>query len=202
MNVYVETNFVLELAFQQEQHNSCESILLLCESGKTNLFIPAYSLVEPHEKLKRQYNRRRELQSLLDAEIRQLARTSSYTSRINSIRDLSSLLVQSNEEEKERFDSYRQRILKIARVIPLTVKIIKAAANYENAYDLTPQDAHVYASVIFHLRKKLSADNCFLNRNTRDFDNPDIVDELEKNNCKMIPRFDDGYKFIHKQSTP
>jgi hypothetical protein len=28
MNVYVETNFVLELVFQQEQDATCESILI------------------------------------------------------------------------------------------------------------------------------------------------------------------------------
>jgi hypothetical protein len=31
MNVYVETNFFLELVFQQEQHASCEEILNLSE---------------------------------------------------------------------------------------------------------------------------------------------------------------------------
>ena len=52
MNIYVETNFVLELVFEQEQHTSCEQILALCESGRSRLIIPAYCLAEPHEKLK------------------------------------------------------------------------------------------------------------------------------------------------------
>ena len=39
MKVYVETNFVLELAFLQEQHSSCDKILSLCEENRieTNL---------------------------------------------------------------------------------------------------------------------------------------------------------------------
>ncbi len=49
MNIYVETNFVLELTFQQEQCTSCEQILLLCEAGYGQLVIPAYSLAEPHK---------------------------------------------------------------------------------------------------------------------------------------------------------
>lgn len=32
MNVYVESNFVLELAFAQEQPEACEQILKLCEA--------------------------------------------------------------------------------------------------------------------------------------------------------------------------
>ncbi|MGA9382849.1 MAG: hypothetical protein WBV73_29160 [Phormidium sp.] len=53
MNIYVETNFVLELVFQQEQWQSCEQILQLCEAGSAKLVIPAYSLAEPDDKLSR-----------------------------------------------------------------------------------------------------------------------------------------------------
>ena len=49
MNVYVESNFVLELAFLQEQCSSCEKILSLCEARRIQLLIPAYSLAEPYE---------------------------------------------------------------------------------------------------------------------------------------------------------
>jgi len=69
LNVYVETNFVLELAFDQEQKTQCELILNLCETGKINLIIPAYCLAEPHEKLTRQANHRKELQRSLDNEL-------------------------------------------------------------------------------------------------------------------------------------
>jgi len=83
VNIYIETNFVLELVFEQEQHTSCEQILALGESGRLRLIIPAYCLAEPHEKLTRQAGSRRELQRSLETELRQLARTASYTARIN-----------------------------------------------------------------------------------------------------------------------
>jgi hypothetical protein len=44
MNIYVETNFVLELAFVQEQHESCEQIIGLCEAGRTTLVLPAFCM--------------------------------------------------------------------------------------------------------------------------------------------------------------
>ncbi|MCB0190257.1 MAG: hypothetical protein KDE31_38555, partial [Caldilineaceae bacterium] len=58
----------------------------------------------------------------------------------------------------------------------------------------------VYASVMQHLLQNSGSANCFLNRNSRDFDNPDIVEALNALNCKMIPRFDDGYRYIQTQS--
>jgi predicted nucleic acid-binding protein len=196
MNVYVETNFVLELVFQQEQAASCEQILHLCESAHATLVIPAYSLAEPHETLVRQARRRKELQQILDAELLQLARSASYADRIHSMQDIANLLVQSNEEEKQRFDQHRSRLLKVTDIIALDADILAEAAAAEIPYDLTPQDALIYASVLTHLRQHQPDRACFLNKNSKDFDNPDIVSVLESYNCKLIPRFDDGVEFI------
>lgn len=201
MNVYVETNFVLEMVFQQEQSESCENILRLCESQNIHLFVPAYCLVEPHEKLRRQSNNRQTLQRELNGELRQLSRTSSYSERLRSIQDIASLLVQSNEEERLRFSQIQMRVLQIGTVIPLTAEIFLSASASEKEYDLSPQDAIVFASIFSHLEQTNSTESCFLNRNSRDFDNPDIVDALEQHRCKMIPKFDDGYKFVHSRSS-
>lgn len=201
MNVYVETNFVLELVFQQEQYASCEEILTLCTTPSSHLIIPAYCFAEPHEKLKRQRIRRKELQRVLEAELGELARTASYTARIHHIQDIANLLIRSTEEEKQRFDLLRGRLLQLAEVIPLTRDILEMASRYESAYDLTPQDGLVYSSVKSHLEQHKPEQSCFLNRNTRDFDTPDIVDDLESHNCKMIPRFDDGCRFIQSQAS-
>lgn len=199
MNVYVETNFVLELVFQQEQSDSCEEILVLCEEGKAQLILPAYCLAEPHEKITRQNSKRKELQRLLEDELRQLARTTSYRERIDGISNLSTLLIQSNQEETQRLEAYRLRLLHAANIIPLSANTLMTAAQHETAYDLTPQDAIVYASVIQHLSENPATQSCFLNKNTRDFDNPDIVDSLRDHNCRMIPRFDHGLQFLRSQ---
>jgi hypothetical protein len=52
MNIYVETNFVLELAFVQEQVESCGAILGLCEAGRATLVLPAFCIAESYEALK------------------------------------------------------------------------------------------------------------------------------------------------------
>jgi len=196
VNVYVESNFVLELVFQQEQSTSCEGILTLCKTGDIQLFVPSYCLAEPHEKLRRQNSSRQELQRTLNAELRQLARTSTYTDRVRSIQDITTLLVQSTEDERQRLDKYREQLLETATIIPLTATILRTAATYEVVYNFVPQDAIVYASVVYQLAQNANLENCFLNRNSRDFDNPDIVEALALLNCKMIPKFADGYRYI------
>ena len=199
MNIYVETNFVLELVFEQEQCASCEKILELCEAQKANLIIPAYSLAEPHEKLIRQKQERRRLQESLDKELREISRTKFYQNRLDSIEDIRSLIVQSSQEIGENFAKYREHLLKIAEIIPLNADILFESASAEENYNLSPQDALVYVSVLKHLQENKPQEACFLNRNWKDFKTPDIVDELQSLNCKMFGEFDGGYKFLQSK---
>ena len=151
MNIYVETNFILELVYKQEQYAICEKILEICESKKANLIIPAYSLLEPHEKLIRQANEHLKLQELFNTELRELSLTKSYQNRLDSIENMRSLIVQSNQEISENFAKYRESLLKIAEIIPLNDDILFQSASAEENYNLSPQDALVYTSVFTHL---------------------------------------------------
>jgi hypothetical protein len=58
MRLYVESNFVLELAFEQERHGICEQVLGYVEDGSLGLVLPAYCLAEPYETLGRRHNMR------------------------------------------------------------------------------------------------------------------------------------------------
>jgi predicted nucleic acid-binding protein len=201
MKVYIETNFFLELVFEQEQHQWCEYLLALAEAKKIRLLLPAYCLIEPLDKLTRQGQIRRELQRTLDAEARQLSRTASYTVRISQIQDLANLFAQSTFDEQQRFYQYLSRIDQSVEIIPLTAEVILEGKRHETRYDLGVQDAIVCASIMTHLRQQDRSQSCFLNRNSRDFDVPNILQELNQYNCRMIPLFDQGYQFINTRVT-
>jgi len=199
VNIYVETNFVLELVFQQEQYQSCQDILELSQAGKVNLVTPAYSLIEPQEKLTRQAQQRKKLNQELSQELAQLIRTDSYRSYAEQIESLKSLVIQSIDAEQERFIQYREQLLKTAEIIPLTSEILEQGASYEEIYHLGGQDAIVLASVLSHLQDNNSDSACFLNRNSRDFNQPDIKEFLDFYQCKLITTFPNGLDFVKSQ---
>jgi hypothetical protein len=49
MNVDVESNFVLEHALEQEDCESCATIIGLAADRHITLVLPAFSLAEPHQ---------------------------------------------------------------------------------------------------------------------------------------------------------
>jgi predicted nucleic acid-binding protein len=196
VNIYVESNFVLELALFQEQHASCEDILRLCQAGNAQLIIPAYSLVEPYETLIRRHRQRKQMKAELDSELQQLARTATYAHRLDGFQNLTAPLIDSADEEAKRLEQTRSLLSRTAEIIPLDRAILEAATRYQVDHDLSPQDALVYAAVLSHLKQSGTPQSCFLNKNSKDFDDPDLVEELNTYNCRLLPRFDVGYQFI------
>ena len=98
MIVYVESNFVLELALLQEESASCEAILQLAENGAIKLAMPAFSLGEPYETLVRRHGERRGLVSKLESEFKQLRRSSPYAAALEKADALTELLAASGEQ--------------------------------------------------------------------------------------------------------
>ena len=200
MILLVETNFVLELAFLQADHEHCESMLSMAERGEIDLAVPAFSMAEAHHKQVGQQKERNRLHDQVLSEIRQLARSRPYAERSRELRKITGLLVASGEEERRALRSVIDRMLAAATTIPLTATVIREAAALENTRGLPPQDALVYASVLSHLRGSFAlGPHCFVTRNPADFDDPDVANDLEDLGCKILFRFSDGLGYVRSQ---
>jgi hypothetical protein len=68
------------------------------------------------------------------------------------------------------------------------------AAGIQTALDMSVQDSIVLASVVHHLAETNPAESFFLNRNTKDFDDPNVREMLEEFGCKFFGRFDNGLR--------
>lgn len=199
MIVYVESNFVLEIALEQEQHINCQTIMTQAEQGALRLVLPAFSIAEPYESIVRRARDRSRLASEFAKEIQQLTRSKSYQTESDVLTGVTGLLVRSVEDEKRRLDQTVQRLLDVAEVIPLEREILRTSFKAQQELGLSPQDAIVYASIMHHLSTTNPPVCCFLNRNSRDFDDPDIIAQLNLYHCKMFVRFDHAEKYILSQ---
>lgn len=202
MRAYAETNFVLEMAFEQEQAGACEDILQLAEAGAIRLLIPAFSFIEPYEKLRRQKSERFAFQMALEKEQREFSRyrgsTQEQRDAWSSVMDS---LVRSTQEAEQRFKGLQQRLLNAAEALPLTAEVVASAARCIEEYGLSHPAALVMAFVLSDpdLGREPS---CFMNRNTRDFNDDSILDELERRHCKLKWRFDQGLAYIRSMLEP
>lgn len=197
MILCVETNFILELAFARNEHETCEQILSLAEKQTIEVAIPAYSLGEVYEAWTRRARQRRELCEQLDRELRELARSKPYRQSSSEMQLVSQLLARSTDEERQAIDEAANKILRLAVVIPTTRDVLNAAMQLQTSRELSPQDSIVYASVLYHLEHSLKQSRCFVTKNSKDFISPNIESDLVARNCKLLTRFENALGFIN-----
>lgn len=146
MNVYVESNFVLELALRQAQSESCQTLVDYAADGQIALIVPAYSLAEPYDAITRRRNERARVKREVDHALGQLQRTSAYSDEIGQLRNLTNLLISSANDEKLHLESMIAHLAEVSEVIPLETEIIVESLKHQEHFDFSPQDAFVYAS--------------------------------------------------------
>jgi len=197
VRVYAESNFVLEIVLGQEGYAACAEFVVSAERGELELVLPAFSLFEPFTTLDRRRGERGELQRQIQDELRQIGRTQAFAQEA-AANTLPALLVRSTQEAADRFIEARESLLRIARLLPLTTDVLRAAVAAEVTYELSFPDAIVLASVLADLAAAPSR-ACFLNRNTKDFDEPDVRAALTAQDCHVIGSFDHGLQYVRAQ---
>jgi predicted nucleic acid-binding protein len=196
MIVYVETNFLLELAYLQEEHESCEELLVLAEQERVRLLLPAFCVAEARMSLARQTRERARFHDTLEQQIRQISRSKPYSDVPARSIDLISALIVSGEEERRRLDEALERLMEFGWILPTTTDVLRDAHSAETRFGLSPQDSVVYASVTGDFLNDPGATRCFLNRNSKDFADPDIYAELALGNCKLLTSFVAGLGYV------
>lgn len=194
MRVYVESNFVLEIVLEQEQHRACEEILRMTESRAIELALPAFALVEPYESMVRDERGGRLLAESLRQTAAQLQRTASISADVPRLHDAGDLLVRAAQEAWTRFGNLRTRLLDVAHLLALDAATIRGASQLLAELGLGLPDAVMLASVLADAQTQPSP-SVFLNRNTKDFDN-DVKARLLQVNCHLLWSFNGGLQRI------
>jgi hypothetical protein len=163
------------------------------------MVIPAFSLVEPYITVMHKGSERSKLGTELQRQLSELGRSKPFREASSSFNELTALLIRSTEGERAGLERAIDGILKTAEVIPLDSDMFHRAAGIQIALDMSIQDSIVLASVVHHLNETKPAESCFLNRNTKDFDDPNVREILDGFGCKFFGRFDTGLQFIEAQ---
>ena len=206
MIVYVETNFLIELALLQEEHAEAQALLDVAK-GNTNveLVLPAYSLGEVHEAAERKWRERKKLHKQMRQQLEQVERSKPYAAKARMLRrEATLLLVESGEEQKRRLDSVIQEVLGVARILPLDMGTLKKALVFQKSRGLSPQDSLVYASVMSDLQKvperERGVPSCFVTTDAKHFSAEDIQNgDLGGRGCKLLSTFGAGLGFVRSQ---
>ena len=161
MTVYIESNFVLEQALEQEQCGSCEALVKIAGDRTIRILIPAFCLAEPHIALMHKGNERSRFIPELRKHLAELARSKSYQKDSPAFTEIVSLVIASEDRERAQLEAAVDALLNVAEIIPLTSEIFQEAKGFQAKFDMSFQDSVVLSSVIGHLRDARPAESCF-----------------------------------------
>ena len=197
MIVYVESNFVLELAREQEQASSASIIADLAESGRIKLLFPSFSLSEPFSTVIRQGSERNRLYGSLERTLGELKRSEPYKQVVLDMEPMISLLKDSHRRELDLLHLACDRLLSVGRSIETDMASFRRAVLYQGQLGLKPQDSIVYSTIVADMQQRGSEEmKCFLSRDVKAFGIGRVKSELELYNCRYIATFADGLSFI------
>jgi len=189
LNLYVESNFLLELVLGQREYLACEQ--LLSNTGRDyEIVLPASCLLEAQYKFVARERNAKELGRQLRTEIDQLSRTRfQHESSLLSTSPLSELLVRTAEHYRHRYTSLLDEISNSVRVLPMDANCISLAKLSALRYELELPDALVLASILNDIDAQSENESVFVTTD-RDFSRPSIQNVLRGKKCLWLQSFE------------
>jgi hypothetical protein len=147
--VYVETNFILELALEREQAASCRQLADWTRHRLVDLRIPAYAAAEAQMALRRRRADRSEAIKMLKSHARDLVRMPRTLGAGQMCSDASEALSISNEDEHGRMIEVIRELYDIASFIPLDKSAIQLAEFVQSAGSVSGDgDLLIFGSIL------------------------------------------------------
>lgn len=189
--VFVESNFILELAFRQEEYADCDRLIRAAESQEIVLVVPVYCLTEVFQTLGQRRQERMRAQDFLQEQIRQhLREQGAATDDIMRLgASLRELLIARTDTQTAALFAITAKLSQLAQVVAMPGEVLSEAQQAQQRHSLTPQDALVYASVCYGLKSAESAECLFISRNKEDFQKEALLAELRTWNCNYLSSF-------------
>lgn len=198
MIVYVETNFVLELAYLRPTSDHCQRLLELARDGTISLVVPVFALIEARFAWQRNVRRRNRLHSDVRAELGELSRSRPLTDIASQSQAFVAALIDTAEQDRGRLESAVEDLLQQATVLPTEPKIVTNARAAEILWDLSPQDSVIFMTVLDHAERNLGL-KLFVTQNANDFRVPQIEEELTRHGCKLLFAFDVAEAYVRNE---
>ncbi len=199
MTIYVESNFILEIALGQEESHYAMELLSKAENGDITLAFPSFALSEPFATVTQRDRRRKAVIRSMTGLFEDFERSDPHRHIAESMNPVIHELRNVYQNEVSRLESTVKRLLHVGRSIELDSTSYEAALENESRYGLSPQDSIIYASIVRDLSVSVRADrSCFMSRNWKDFGDPDIRAELASYDCQYEESYETGVSLVRK----
>ncbi|HVR40339.1 MAG TPA: hypothetical protein VMU84_14680, partial [Thermoanaerobaculia bacterium] len=127
MIVYVETNFVLELAYLRATSDHCQSLLDLANDGRIDIVVSSFALVEARLAWQRNAKRRNRLHSAVRTELGELSRSRPLIDIPAQSQAFVAALIDTAQQDRNRLESAVETLTRTGTVVPVPPALLARA---------------------------------------------------------------------------
>jgi predicted nucleic acid-binding protein len=191
--VYVESNFLLEIALGRESEAAAREILDRAEQRDLDLAVPSFALCEPFSTLS--YRARKRSQDLrpMRQQLEDLGRGDVYRDLIDAVAPRLADVLDVEIRERTVLEEVVGRLLGCATILQLSDVVFFASQTHQRTHGLDAADAIIYASVLEDAGSQpRDAQKIFITRNSKDFERDAIRAELAATGCALAFSFENA----------
>ena len=168
MITYIESNFIVEMALEQEQMTPVRAILDLVENKQIKLIFPNFVFSEPFERILRERRERNVLYNSLVKTLNDLQRSEPHKDIIHDMKPVTRILREASARQIVLLHSTFERLLHIGECVNISADHFKNVSAYQQDLNLSPQDSIIYATIMEDLPTRPKVEKkCFLSRDRK-----------------------------------
>lgn len=204
INVYVETNYLLNIARKQEESLYSSKILELAKNKKINLKLPIYCIPESYMALQRRHEPFKTLKDtaavVLNELTRSLDRSRLHKLTYEAYKNLPTEIVTIIQREVNQLDRAINEVLKSAKTLNCSYKIHKKGIVFRTALDIPHEmDSAAIAAIEEDIKTvKFSRDKVFITADKKML-TVELKKLLQQQKCINFSSFRKAYEFIENR---
>lgn len=136
----IESNFIVEMALEQEQASLAQAILDLAENKRIKLIFPNFAFSEPFERILREKRERNVLYSSLVKALKDLQRSEPHKDIMDDMEPVAKVLREASARQLALLHSTFERLLSIGECVNISADHFKNVLTYQEILRLSPQD--------------------------------------------------------------
>lgn len=133
MRVYVESNYLVELALEQEQSNACARLLEIAEQSRVELVIPMYAIMETLNTVNRRLTGFANLDQRVTGALEQVGRNAALKAEADGLKGL---MLKARKMALESYENTKSRVLRSGRVLALDAHAMTKADEIRHSLGL------------------------------------------------------------------
>lgn len=204
VNVYVETNYLLNIARKQEESIYSSKILRAAKNKKITLKLPVYCIAESYSALQKRHESfkslRNEAENVLNDLVRSLNRSKLHKSAYEIYKNLPVAIQGIIQNEITQLDKAIINILKSAEVLICSRKVHYRGIIFRTALKIPHEmDAAIIASIVEDIKTDKFTNKVFITTD-KNLLTVELRKLLQQQKCIHFSSFKKAYKFIENKA--